>query len=108
MPETSEDQASFDVQLYQFKVAEAVDQFMTDRRSRKYSAYTIHYYRVELGLFQAFLSQQNLQTFTDLDKTILRDFVLNLEERRNPGGCLASYRAVKTFLRWVWFSNEEY
>jgi len=37
----------------------------------------------------------------DLTPDHLRRYLLDLGRRRNPGGVHASYRALKTFLRWV-------
>lgn len=90
----------------QFGIGEAVNLFLIDRRARRFSPNTIRYYQVELGLFLRFLDAAQVYYFGELTADVLRRYMLHQESRRNPGGCLVSYRAVKTFLRWSWDEYE--
>jgi integrase/recombinase XerD len=38
--------------------------------------------------------------------SLLRDWVLHLGRRRNPGGVHANFRSIRAFLRWTWEENE--
>lgn len=76
--------------------------FLTDRKSRQYSPNTIHYYQVELGLFARYLEGIKVVFIEELTPTILRNYILQLEGKRNAGGRLVSFRAIHTFLNWVW------
>lgn len=76
--------------------------FLTDRRSRQFSQNTIRYYTVELGLFARYLDTIKVVYIEELTATILRNYILSLEERRNAGGQLVSFRAIRAFLNWTW------
>lgn len=79
-----------------------LDAFITDRRSRQFSPNTIHYYKVELGLFARYLEQVKILSIEEITPTILRNYLLELGNKRNPGGLLVSFRAIHTFLNWTW------
>jgi site-specific recombinase XerD len=83
-------------------IRQAFDLFLIDRKSRRFSPNTIRYYQVELRLFLRFLDAAQVYYFGELTADVLRRYMLHQETRRNPGGCLVSFRAVKTFLRWAW------
>lgn len=75
--------------------------FMLDRKSSGFSPFTLKFYRIEVGSFLAFCSENEVGYFRDLSADFLRQYLLHLERRgRNPGGVHAGYRAVKTFLLW--------
>ncbi len=83
-------------------IRNVVDLFLVDRQSRRFSPNTVRYYRVELDLFLRFLDSCQVNLLEEISTTVLRQYMLHQEQRRNPGGCRVSYRAVKTFLRWAW------
>ena len=83
-------------------VRNVVDAFYFDRQSRQYSINTIRYYKIELELFLSVLNKVNIEGIEEITPVIIRSYLFELEEKRNPGGRLASFRAIKTFLRWVW------
>jgi site-specific recombinase XerD len=75
--------------------------FLTDRKARNLTSKTITFYQDELGLFLRWAEAQGVTDTLDLTPDHLRRYLLDLGRRRNPGGVHASYRALKTFLRWV-------
>lgn len=105
MKNTRFDQTFTDIMSDSFGIRSAISLFLLDRQSRRFSPNTVRYYRVELNLFLRFLDACQVAHFDALTADVLRRYMLHQEERRNPGGCLVSYRAIKTFMRWAW---EEY
>lgn len=89
-----------------FGIRNAVSLFLMDRQSRHFSPNTVLFYQKELGLFLRFLDSCQVVDFEGVSADVLRRYMLHQEERRNPGGCRVSYRAVKTFLRWAWDEYE--
>ena len=76
--------------------------FLIDRKSRQYSPKTYDFYECELRLFSEFLDRQGINTLDEITPDDIRKYLLELSAHRNPGGCNAAYRAIKTFFRWAW------
>jgi len=69
------------------------------------SPYTLIFYKQQLEHFLKFCHGQVIDNFSQLSPTIIREYLLWLEEGgHNPGGQHAAYRVLKTFLRW--YENE--
>ena len=93
---------------------EAIEDFVIDRQSRRLSPRTLSYYRDELGLFSRWMEAPhpaagNAGQQIALDgvrATDLRRWLLDLSERRNPGGVHASFRALRAFFGWAWVEYE--
>lgn len=93
------------VQLPTLKKKTALDQdiaaFLLDRRAQGFSPKTIAFYRSELGLFAAWVKARGILETTAISPNDLRAYLLSVAERRKPAAAHCSYRAVKTFFRWI-------
>lgn len=85
-------------------ISSEINSFLIDRQARRCSQRTIQYYQFELEKFKSFLQSINITTFTELTTTHIRQYLIELSQIRNPGGCHAAYRAIRAFL--LWFANE--
>jgi site-specific recombinase XerD len=83
-------------------VRNAVNGFLVERQSCQFSPNTLKLYTLELGYFCAYLDGVGIGMLTELTPDAIRRYLLELSEHRNAGGCHASYRVIKTFLRWDW------
>lgn len=75
-----------------------VSDFLLDRKAQGFSPKTVKFYESELRLFLEYLKTQEVRDTEAITPTHLRAYLLQLGERRNPGGLHCAYRAVKTFL----------
>ena len=93
-------------------VRDAIELFILERRADKKQPSTIRYYRQQLGLFCAWLTQQDVPGDgpEDVTKALILAYRLHLQERghtRLVGQPLqhttlvASQRAVRTFFAWA-------
>ena len=93
-------------------VRDAVELFILERRADKKQPSTIRYYRQQLGLFSAWLVQQDVPGDgpEDVTKALILAYRLHLQERghsRLVGQPLqhttlvASQRAIRTFFAWA-------
>jgi hypothetical protein len=93
-------------------VRDAIELFILERRADKKQPSTIRYYRQQLGLFCAWLTQQEVPGDgpEDVTKALILAYRLHLQERghtRLVGQPLqhttlvASQRAVRTFFAWA-------
>lgn len=55
---------------------------------------------------QTFLEGWGIQHAEDVSADALRQYLLDLGRRRNPGGVHCAYRAMRAFLRWAWIEYE--
>jgi site-specific recombinase XerD len=78
-----------------------LEAFLVDRRAQGLANGTIGFYRLKLEYFAEYCQAQVISQIPQITPTILRAYLLYLEERgNNPGGIHAFYRAVRTFLYW--------
>ncbi|MBN2549685.1 MAG: tyrosine-type recombinase/integrase [Anaerolineales bacterium] len=76
---------------------------MLDRKAQNFAPGTIIFYRTMLSLFAKFCEARAITTIDQISPDELRRYLNWLEETgHNPGGIHAAYRAVKTFMRWLW------
>lgn len=86
-------------------LADAFGEFLIDRRASSLSPSTLRYYQDELAPFLHCLALQGVSYINEITPEIIREHLLELSGRRNPGGVHIRYRTIKTWLRWAW---EEY
>ena len=79
-----------------------IETFLIDRQAGGLSARTIEFYHCELGLWRQWLAGQGIDRVQAVTSDRVRRWMLALDETRNPGGLHANYRALKTFLLWIW------
>ena len=78
-----------------------IEAFLVDRKAQNITKGTIEFYRKKFKYFVAYCESQALTRITQITPTILREFMLELENiGLNAGGRHAVYRTIKTFLRW--------
>jgi Site-specific recombinase XerD len=91
-------QANTDIQNW-------MDGFILDRKTMQVSKNTINFYQVEFKRFTAFCDGLGIVALQDLTASMLRSYLIHLEETgRNPGGINAGYRAIKTL--FIWYEEE--
>jgi len=61
---------------------------------------TIRYYTSELNLFCAFLDEQGVVRLDEVTADVLRQYLMQLERTRNPGGIGDSFRAIRAMFLW--------
>lgn len=82
-----------------------IDAFLKDRQAQNLSRGTIEFYRKKLRGFTTFCEAQAVTQISQITPSLIRDFLLSLEEKKhNSGGIHSYYRSLKSFLRW--FENE--
>jgi integrase/recombinase XerC len=81
-------------------IIEEVTNFIVDRQSSRKSSCTLKYYEGELDKFVNYLASNSIRKIKDLQPTHIRQYLIELSNHRNPGGCHAAYRAIRVFLRW--------
>jgi len=84
-----------------------VDAFMMDRKAQNMATGTIYYYKWRLNEFVRYCETREVKRITQIDPTLLREFILILQDKgHNPGGVHMYYRVIKAFLRWWEFEVE--
>lgn len=81
-----------------------IDAFLKDKQVINLRAGTLKFYQHKLRLFRDFCDGQQVTLVSQVDTTLLRDFMLKMSESHNPGGCHAIFRAVRSLL--IWYGNE--
>ncbi len=82
------------------RLRQDVTAFVVDRRARGLSGRTIQFYQDELDNLLAYLDSNGVQDVGSVTANLLRSFLLDLGQRRNPGGVHAAYRAMRAFFNW--------
>ncbi len=78
-----------------------IEAFLIDRKVQNVSEGTLSFYRKKLKVFAAFCETQVISRIAELTPTTLRKFLLHLEDPgHNPGGILAFYHSLRSFLNW--------
>jgi integrase/recombinase XerD len=86
------------------ELARWIDAFLTAKQSEGTAPGTIKYYRDKLLPFTNYLLSKSITTPETISAPVIRDYIIELQTRHNPGGCHAAYRAIRAFL--LWFENE--
>jgi site-specific recombinase XerD len=86
--------------LRQTDLAQDITGFLIDRQARGLTEGTVAYYADELRRWQSYVEDRGVHHVQDVTPALLRECLLDLGSRRNPGGVYASYRPIRTFLRW--------
>jgi len=86
----------------------AIQDFEDDRKSKSLAKRTVHVYVSEMNLFYVWLQSKGFNDLTTEDITVsmIRQYFLELSERRNKGGVHCSYRVVRAFFNWYWEEND--
>jgi len=74
--------------------------FLMERRSRGLTKGTLRYYAGELNLFCNFLDEQGVVKLDEVTADVLRQYPLQLERTRDPGGIGDSFRAIRAMFLW--------
>ncbi|MGQ9595674.1 MAG: site-specific integrase, partial [Anaerolineae bacterium] len=77
-----------------------VQAFLVDCQARSLSPRTVEAYRFELDRFCEYMRVQHATETPALTPDLVRRYLLDLGQTRNPGGVHLAYRVIKTFLRW--------
>jgi integrase/recombinase XerD len=83
-----------------------VTAFLIDKEAQGLSKGIVRLYREKLSYFCNDLRQQGIHALLDITPNVVRCWLLQLAQTRNPGGIHANYRVLKAFLRWCWLEYE--
>ncbi len=79
--------------------------FLLERKSRGLQERSIEFYREKLKHFTRWTDKQNIKHIDEVTPTVIRAFLLYLEETKHTqGGIHSFYRALRAFLKW--YQNE--
>jgi integrase/recombinase XerD len=87
-------------QSLQITIADCIAEFIRSCRTNHCKVRTIKYYRVENEIFQRFCAKIFIYHISDVTPDILRQYILDVQTRRNEQGVHANYRAVRALLYW--------
>ena len=90
------------------KLDEALEGFITDRKSRGLSPRTIEFYIEKLSSFREYIQSKGIKLIDDVSPADLRLYLLKLTETSNNGGVHAYYRALRAFFNWWENESEKY
>jgi site-specific recombinase XerD len=80
--------------------------FLIDRKARGLAEGTLRFYRIKFKLFTDFCETQVVTQIHQITPTLLRQYLLYLEETGHNEGCQhAAYRTLRAFL--YWFEDED-
>lgn len=78
-----------------------VDGFLTTKRAQALSPRTVEFYREKISRFVNFAEQHYITTIEAIDPTLIREFLLLMENTgHNAGGVKSFYTCLRVFLRW--------
>ena len=86
--------------LRQTDLSRDIARFLVDREARGLSAGTIEYYAKKLCYLQNYLEGRGVRRIQDVTPNLLRQYIVGLSKRLNPGGVHAVYGAMRAFFRW--------
>lgn len=87
-------------------LSQGIMAFLIDRQARGLSKRTIRFYRDELRFLQSWLEKRQVLRVKDITADLLRQYLLDLGQRRNAGGVHCAFRAMRAWLRWCWAEYE--
>ena len=85
---------------------EALEGFITDRKSRGLSPRTIDFYLEKLSRFRKYIQEKGIIHLDEITAAVIRLYLLQLSETSNNGGVHAHYRALRSFFNW-WEKESE-
>ncbi len=94
-------QTALDFMVGDQYLANAIDSFLNDRKSRNRSPNTIKFYRNYLDAFEKYSNSQAVTSIQDIDPIFLRTYILLISQTHNPGGVHSAFRSLRVFLLWV-------
>ena len=101
-PEVHHQRTSFFCPENEYKIDEFTDQFYMTLKSNERSVCTVKFYREKLGLWLNWLNARNIIFLTELKPILIRSFLSEYKENHTVGGTHAYYRAIKSYLNWIW------
>jgi len=87
---------------------EALEGFITDRKSRGLSPRTIDFFIEKLSRFRKHIQEKGILKVVEISTADIRMYLLGLSETCNNGGVHAHYRALRSFFNWWENESEEY
>ena len=87
---------------------EALEGFITDRRSRGLSSRTIDFYIEKLSRFRKYIQDKGILQVDDISASDIRLYLLRLSETSDNGGVHAHYRALRSVFNWWKNESEKY
>ena len=83
-------------------LTDALDLFILDCQSRRFTEHTLRFYRGRLGLFLDWCNDNGVTTLDDLTPHIIRRYLVSLQERDLSSAYIHSHgRAIRTFCNYL-------
>jgi site-specific recombinase XerD len=77
-----------------------MEAFLIDRKARGSANGTQIFYAAKLRLFSDYCEGQAVTQISQITPTLIREYLLDLERKHNPGGRHAAFRTLRAFLYW--------
>lgn len=101
-PEVGEQRTSFFCTENEYKIVEFIEQFYMTLKSNDRSPDTITFYREKLTVWLNWLNTKGITFLPELKPFQIREFLTEYKENHSIGGTHAYYRAIKSYLNWLW------
>jgi len=84
-----------------------IEGFLKDRKSQNLAKGTVEFYKKKLKTFVDYALTQEVRLISQITPSLIRDFLLILEDRgHNSGGVNSYYRSLRAFLKWYELEEE--
>lgn len=94
-------------QYHNHLISREILAFIIDRQARNLSPRSIEFYTDELRRFESFLTDLHIRLIYRITPDLIRQYLIELSAKRNPGGVAAAYRSIKAWLNWYTFEIED-
>ena len=75
-------------------------------KTNERSPQTISFYRQKLSCWLNWLNIKGIFSLAELKPQVIRQYLAEYKENHTIGGTHAYYRAIKTYLNWVWYEYD--
>jgi integrase/recombinase XerC len=100
-----ENQRTLQVSIVDDYLLTWLEAFLIDRKSAGVVEGTLRFYQQKIKLFTAYCEAQTVKQLSQINPSLLRQFLLSLEESgHNPGGRHAAFRTIRAF--FLWYEDE--
>lgn len=79
-----------------------IQNFLVSKKSENLAKGSLEFYKFNLNNFIDYCDSMSIKSVSQLTPTILREFLLSLENSRSAGGIHGIYRSIRAFLNWYW------
>lgn len=77
-----------------------IEAFLIDRKARGTAKGTLMFYSQKLKQFTDYCEGQAVKSISQITPSVIREFILWMQQDHNSGGVHAAFRALRAFLKW--------